>query len=72
MVTADHGNSEQMKNKNGEPNTAHTINKVMCALVDENAKMKKHGELKDVAPTFVDLLGLKPSKHFEGKSLILK
>lgn len=72
LVTADHGNSEQMKNKNGEPNTAHTINKVMCVLVDEQNKMKKQGELKDVAPTFVELLGLKPSKHFEGKSLILK
>ncbi|MBR4998414.1 MAG: 2,3-bisphosphoglycerate-independent phosphoglycerate mutase [Clostridia bacterium] len=72
LVTADHGNSEQMKNNNGEPNTAHTINRVICVVDDEKNKMKKYGELKDVAPTFVELLGLKPSKHFEGKSLILK
>lgn len=72
LVTADHGNSEQMKNKNGEPNTAHTINRVICVVDNEENKMKKYGELKDVAPTFVEMLGLKPSKHFEGKSLILK
>jgi len=31
--------------------------------------MKKQGGLKDIAPTFINLLGLKPNKHFEGKSL---
>ena len=70
LITADHGNSEQMKNENGEPNTAHTINRVFCVVADSNRKMKKYGELKDVAPTFIDLLNLKPNKFFEGKSLI--
>ena len=71
MVTADHGNSEQMRNAKGEPHTAHTINRVMCVIADEKYKMKKYGELKDVAPTFIELLGLKANKHFKGKSLIL-
>ncbi|MBQ8615105.1 MAG: 2,3-bisphosphoglycerate-independent phosphoglycerate mutase [Clostridia bacterium] len=71
LVTADHGNSEEMKNKNGEPNTTHTINRVMCVVADGKYKMKKYGELSDVAPTFVELLGLEPSKYFEGKSLIM-
>lgn len=71
MITADHGNSEEMKTKKGEPNTAHSINKVFCSVVGVDCKVKKSGELKDVAPTFVELLGLKPNKHFEGKSLII-
>lgn len=71
MVTADHGNSEQMRNAKGEPNTAHTTNRVMCVVYNESVKMKRYGELKDVSPTFIELLGLKQNKHFEGKSLII-
>lgn len=74
MITADHGNAEEMLNKEGEPNTAHTINPVFCVAVDKDKQyeMKRDGSLKDVAPTFIELLGLKPNKHFKGKSLILK
>lgn len=73
MLVADHGNAECMVRENGEPNMSHTINKVFCAVVDngENIKLKKEGELKNVAPTFVEMLGLKPSQHFEGESLIV-
>ena len=72
MITADHGNAEEMKTKTGEPNMAHTINPVLCVVANSGLKMKKEGELKDVAPTFIELLGLKPNKHFEGTSLIKK
>lgn len=72
MITADHGNADEMKLSNGEPHMAHTINPVFCVVANSGLKMKKNGELKDVAPTFVELLGLKPNKHFEGKSLIVK
>ncbi len=72
LVTADHGNAEEMKTKNGEIQTSHTINPVICVETSGKYQMKPQGELKDVAPTFVDLLGLKPNKQFEGKSLILK
>ena len=70
MITADHGNADEMRTKNGEPHMAHTINPVFCVVANSGLEMKKHGELKDVAPTFVELLGLKPNKHFEGESLI--
>jgi len=72
MVTADHGNAEEMKNLKGEPQTAHTINPVFCVVANKSVTLKKQGELKDVAPTFVELLELKPNKHFEGDSLIVK
>ena len=71
MITADHGNAEEMRTGTGEPQMAHTINPVFCVVADSGLTMKKEGELKDVAPTFVELLGLKPNKHFEGKSLII-
>ncbi len=70
LLTADHGNSEEMIAKNGEPQMAHTLNKVMCVVANKDYKMRKTGSLIDVAPTFVDLLGLDNSKYFEGKSLI--
>lgn len=70
LITADHGNSEEMV-LNGEPQMAHTLNEVMISVVNENCKLKAKGGLQDVAPTYVELLGLKPSKHFEGKSLII-
>ena len=72
MITADHGNSEEMKTKNGEPQMAHTINPVFCVIANSGLNMKKEGGLKDVAPTFVELMGLKPNKYFEGQSLIEK
>ena len=70
MITADHGNADEMRTKTGEPNTAHSINPVVCVIANSGLNMKKRGELKDVAPTFVELMGLKPNKYFEGKSLI--
>lgn len=70
LITADHGNSEQMKTKQGDPHTAHTLNKVFCSVVGKDCKLKKSGGLIDVAPTFLDLIGLENSKHFEGQSLI--
>ena len=72
MITADHGNAEEMVDTSGNPQTAHSLNPVMCVVVDENIKLKQQGELKDVAPTYIELLGLKSNKYFEGKSLIIK
>jgi len=72
MITADHGNADEMRTANGEPNMAHTLNPVFCVVANSGLNMKKYGGLKDVAPTFVELLGIKQNKHFEGESLILK
>lgn len=71
LVTADHGNSECMQ-KNGVVNTSHTTNRVFCAVKsNKNITLKKYGELKDVAPTFIDLMGLDKNPAFEGESLII-
>lgn len=72
LITADHGNSEHMKLDNGEPDMAHTLNDVFCAVANRQVELKSNGELKDVAPTFVELLGIEQNKHFKGESLIIK
>lgn len=72
MITADHGNAEDMVDSQGQPQTAHTINPVLCVVDGGKYVMKKYGELKDVAPTFVELLGLNKNQYFEGESLLIK
>lgn len=72
LITADHGNSEYMRTKQNTPHTAHTLNPVFCVVADGECIMKQKGSLKDVAPTFLQLLGMKNSKYFEGESLITK
>jgi 2,3-bisphosphoglycerate-independent phosphoglycerate mutase len=70
LITADHGNAEEMRTKNGGISTSHSLNKVLAvAIADQKIEMKKNGELKDIAPTFLDLMGVKNSPHFEGETL---
>jgi 2,3-bisphosphoglycerate-independent phosphoglycerate mutase len=74
IVTADHGNSETMVDEKGRPHTAHTLNPVRLILVDEarkSAKLKE-GALCDIAPTILDIIGIKPPEKMTGHSLILK
>ena len=62
-----------MKYDNGEPHIAHTLNRVFCVPLDNQVhKVEKYGGLRDVAPTFVDLMGIRQNKRFEGKSLLKK
>ncbi|MFC2140193.1 2,3-bisphosphoglycerate-independent phosphoglycerate mutase [Candidatus Auribacterota bacterium] len=72
LITADHGNSEKMKDKNGESFTAHTTGKVHFVLVDDERKnvTVKEGILADIAPTMLYLLGIEPSAEMTGKNLI--
>ena len=71
LFTADHGNAEMMRYDNGEVHIAHTLNRVFCTALDDVAhKFTKYGGLRDIAPTFVDLMGIKQNKHFEGQSLL--
>ena len=72
LITADHGNSEEMLTANGEPQTAHSLNDVFCAVYNANVKLKESGGLKDIAPTFLDLMDLPANKAFKGESLISK
>jgi 2,3-bisphosphoglycerate-independent phosphoglycerate mutase len=73
LITADHGNAEQMQDKNGEPFTAHTTNPVRLILVDDSrvgAKLRDGGRLADVAPTMLKMLGLPQPLEMTGESLV--
>ena len=58
LVIADHGNSEMMINPDGSANTAHTTNPVPLILVDKDVKSIKSGNLGDIAPTILKLMGI--------------
>ena len=75
LVTADHGNAEKMiDEKTGEPYTAHTVGKVQAVLYNDNHQVKslQDGKLADIAPTLLELLGIKQPEEMSGKSLIAK
>lgn len=74
MVTADHGNADQMIDPyTGEVFTAHTTNPVPFALVMENfhGKLRPGGKLADVAPTILHLMNIEKPKEMEGEDLIV-
>jgi 2,3-bisphosphoglycerate-independent phosphoglycerate mutase len=74
LVTADHGNSELMRDpETGGPHTAHTTNKVPVMLQGAaNGTAMHDGRLADIAPTLLALLGLPQPKEMTGRSLISK
>jgi 2,3-bisphosphoglycerate-independent phosphoglycerate mutase len=76
IVTADHGNCEQMIDPaTGGPHTAHTTYPVEFFVVDDRFKGKKlleNGRLADVAPTALQMMGLEQPKEMNGRSLIEK
>lgn len=67
IITADHGNAEKLLDKEGNPCTTHTTNPVPFILVTEKLrKLKKEGELANIAPTILDLMGIeKPSEMMD-------
>ena len=59
MVTADHGNCDQMVDARGRPHTQHTTNPVPCVVVDRVPRqLRTGGGLGNIAPTVLDLMGL--------------
>ena len=74
LITADHGNAEQMIDlKTGEPHTAHTSNPVKCIYFgNDEVKALRNGKLSDVAPTILELLGIPKPQEMTGKSLFVK
>jgi 2,3-bisphosphoglycerate-independent phosphoglycerate mutase len=71
LVTADHGNAEQMIDEaTGGPHTAHTLNPVPILAAGSDTYPLRSGILADVAPTLIELLGLTPSPEMTGRSLI--
>ena len=73
LITADHGNSETMVDENGQPHNAHTLNLVRLVLVNETLKTARlrEGVLGDIAPTILDIMGIKQPERMTGQSLIL-
>jgi 2,3-bisphosphoglycerate-independent phosphoglycerate mutase len=69
LVTADHGNAEHLIEPDGSPHTAHTTNPVPLVLTDTSVSVSD-GELSDLAPTVLDILGLDKPLQMTGKNLI--
>lgn len=73
FLTADHGNADYMINKDGTPNTAHTLNPVPFFVIDKNWKGNiKSGKLGDIAPTILTMMNLPIPKEMTGEILIDK
>ncbi len=71
IITADHGNAEQMIDyTTGDPHTAHTTNVVPLILVGMDNVKVKSGKLADLAPTLLDIMGLEKPEEMTGESLI--
>jgi 2,3-bisphosphoglycerate-independent phosphoglycerate mutase len=71
LVTADHGNAEQLLEPDGvSPHTAHTTNPVPLVITEPGAQLRAGGELADLAPTVLELLGLAAPPEMTGKDLV--
>jgi 2,3-bisphosphoglycerate-independent phosphoglycerate mutase len=71
LVTADHGNAETMLEPDGvSPHTAHTTNPVPLVVTAPGEGLRDGGELADLAPTILRLLGVEPPLAMRGKDLV--
>ena len=69
MLTADHGNADVMFDETGKVNTAHTTNPVPFLVTREGASLED-GRLADIAPTILQIMGLKQPDVMTGRSLL--
>jgi 2,3-bisphosphoglycerate-independent phosphoglycerate mutase len=71
LITADHGNAEQMvDNNSGQAHTAHTCEPVPLIYIGRDAQPAKNGALSDIAPTILQLMGIEQPKQMTGHSLM--
>ena len=71
LITADHGNVEQMLDpETGQAHTAHTCNPVPLLYIGRSGRLQESGALEDLAPTLLQLLGLPKAPEMGGKSLL--
>ena len=70
IVTADHGNADNMLEPDGSPNTAHSLNPVPLIVTVPGLSLRAGGVLADVAPTVLRVLGIEPPEQMAGQSLI--
>jgi 2,3-bisphosphoglycerate-independent phosphoglycerate mutase len=69
IVTADHGNAEEMLEEDGSRSTAHSVGRVPLVLLDRNRRLRKGAGLSDVAPTLLKFMGLRVPEEMTGRSL---
>jgi 2,3-bisphosphoglycerate-independent phosphoglycerate mutase len=70
VITADHGNADNMLEPDGSPNTAHSLNPVPAIVTVPGLRLRGEGVLADVAPTVLVLLGIDQPPEMTGDSLI--
>jgi len=72
LVTADHGNAEKLLEDDGvSPHTAHTTNPVPLVVTREGLVLREGGELSELAPTILELLGVERPTGMTGRSLLV-
>ena len=71
IITADHGNADEVVSLEGNPMTAHTTNPVPVIVTEENVTLRE-GILADLAPTILDLLAVEKPAEMTGTSIIEK
>ena len=73
ILTADHGNADQMLNEDGSVMTAHSLNPVpLLVMSKDRFTLSRGGILADVAPTLLDLAGVEQPQEMTGKSLLIR
>ena len=70
IITADHGNSDQVLTDDDQPMTTHTTNPVPVIVTKEDVTLRETGRLGDLAPTLLDLLNVEQPSDMTGESLI--
>lgn len=71
LITADHGNADEMLDENGKTMTSHSLNPVPVILAGLDRPVElREGKLSDIAPTLLEIMGLKKPGEMDGKSLI--
>jgi 2,3-bisphosphoglycerate-independent phosphoglycerate mutase len=71
IITADHGNAEQMQDHvTHQAHTAHTMNPVPFLYIGRKAKLEDGGSLQDIAPSLLAMMGLPKPEEMTGHSLI--
>jgi 2,3-bisphosphoglycerate-independent phosphoglycerate mutase len=69
VITADHGNADEMLESDGSPDTAHSTNPVPLIVTSLDTELREAGILADVAPTVLHLLGLESPSAMTGRPL---
>ena len=70
IITADHGNSDEVVTIEGNPMTAHTTNPVPVIVTKNDVELRSDGILADFAPTMLHLLGIELPPEMTGKTLL--